>query len=117
MVCVCVVEDEYDSEDEEDEEERRRAQEARDHLASVAKLQITAAATPDSMGKKGKGRVVKMEMPAESTLGELFRALQDDEVCGSCFTRFVQIKENGGCEIEDFVLNVCALDRMLNILG
>ncbi|CAM9165860.1 unnamed protein product [Laminaria digitata] len=76
------MEDEYDSEDEEDEDERRRAQEARDHLASVAKLQITAAAAPDSMGKKGKGRVVKMEMPAESTLGELFRALQDDEGFG-----------------------------------
>ena len=81
--AVCVADDEYDSEDEEDEEERRRAQEARDHLASVAKLQITAAAAPDSGGKKGKGqagRVVKREMPAESTLGELFRALQDDEV-------------------------------------
>lgn len=83
FVFVCIADDEYDSEDEEDEEERQRAQEAREHLASVAKLQITAAA-----GKKGKaGRVVKMEMPAESTLGELFRALQDDEVCTMDFER------------------------------
>lgn len=95
-MCVCVAEDEYDSEDEEDEEEMRRAQEARDHLASVAKLQITAAAAPGSAGKKGKGRVVKMEMPAESTLGELFRALQDDEViCATlrafCAARFDRV--------------------------
>lgn len=79
--CVCVADDEYDSEDEEDEAERQRAQQAREHLASVAKLQITAA-DPASAGKEGKAeRVLKMEMPAESTLGELFRALQDDEVC------------------------------------
>eukprot|EP00904_Undaria_pinnatifida_P008190 jgi/Undpi1/4500/HiC_scaffold_17.g07854.m1 len=74
--------DEYDSEDEEDEAERQRAQQAREHLASVAKLQITAA-DPASAGKEGKAeRVLKMEMPAESTLGELFRALQDDEGFG-----------------------------------
>lgn len=38
--CLCHSE-EYDSEDEEDEEELQRMQEARDRLATVAKLRIT----------------------------------------------------------------------------
>ncbi|CAB1113955.1 unnamed protein product [Ectocarpus sp. CCAP 1310/34] len=70
-------EDEYDdSEDEEDEEELERIKQARDRLATVAKLEIT-----DSSG--GHEAVVKMTMEADSTLGELFRSLQEEEGFGA----------------------------------
>ncbi|CAM9144494.1 unnamed protein product [Ectocarpus sp. 12 AP-2014] len=70
-------EDEYDdSEDEEDEEELERIKQARDRLATVAKLEIT-----DSSG--GHKAVVKVTMEADSTLGELFRTLQEEEGFGA----------------------------------
>lgn len=46
---------------------------SKEHVASLAKLEI-------SLGKAG-GKVVRMEMPADATLGDLFEALrQHDEV-------------------------------------
>ncbi|CAM9551432.1 unnamed protein product [Ectocarpus fasciculatus] len=71
------AEDEYDdSEDEEDEEELERIKQARERLATVAKLEIT-----DSSG--GHETVVKMTMEADSTLGELFQTLQEEEGFGA----------------------------------
>eukprot|EP00903_Cladosiphon_okamuranus_P011557 g10877.t2 len=72
-------EDEYDSEDEEDEEERERAEQARARLASMAKLEITRPASSDG---KGKETVMRMSMEATSTLGDLFRNLQENEGFG-----------------------------------
>lgn len=71
--------DEYESED---EEELQRKAEAKAHLASVAKLEITnkSAASKDNTGGAAEGSVLKMEMPADATLGQLFQALQEKEV-------------------------------------
>eukprot|EP00752_Nemacystus_decipiens_P010745 g9566.t2 len=70
--------DEGDSEDySEDEEERERAEQARARLATTAKLQIT-----HSTSTGGEEAVIRMSMEASSTLGELFRTLQEDEGFG-----------------------------------
>lgn len=74
-----MISDEYDTSEEEEDEETRLARAAnKAHLASVAKLQITPS--------KGGGKVVRIEMAAQATLGELFAALKENEVCAACAT-------------------------------